>query len=263
MIAEAEHQRLEALASQIKRSVVDALLWRQREDLAAVMLSATWNFSLDDAGREWDMHVSVPAQFLQQFESGSPDSELVYDLIKQISRGHTFDRNGFSYSLHTLFNGQLLTLDPDWEEVVRAQIAQAQVTNQGLVTETVFRRTGKEPKMYGELKFGSATEIRIAQELERRKITFFPLAVAVRADTGIAHKDHREVDFLIIHEGVVGILEVAGPNHNGRQVADIEKDTWFLDAGIVCLKAYPAELCFEDPAEVVSSFMRYLGHHKR
>lgn len=261
--AQAEHERLSTLASQIKRGTVDALLWRKRDDIASVLLGAVWAFQLDDQGQEWDMHVSVPVQYLEMFSATSDVTEIVYDLVRQISRGHTFDRRGFAYNLHTIFNGQLLPLDEAWEEVVKAQIAQGQATNQGLVTEAAFRRNGRDPVMYGELKFGSKTEVRIAQEFESRKVLFFPLAVAVKAETGVNHKDHREVDFLVVNDGVVGILEVAGPNHNGRQVSDIEKDVWFNSAGIICLKAYPAELCWSDPGEVVDTFLRLMALHKR
>ena len=51
---------------------------------------------------------------------------------------------------------------------------------------------GKAIIPYNEMKFASQSEIRIAQELERRKVLFFPLALAVRADTGDLYQDHRE-----------------------------------------------------------------------
>lgn len=251
------------LAARIKRSVTEVLLWRRREDLAAALLEADWEFKPSETNQENDLHIGVPAQYLHSFADESPDVDVVRTIVRQVSRGHTFDMKGFPYELATIFVGQLLAYESDWEEVVKAQIAQAQVTNQALVTEAAFRRAGKEPVKYGELKFGSRTEVRIAQELENRGVMFFPLAVAVKASTGINHKDHREVDFLIVQDGVVGILEVAGPNHAGRQVADIEKDKWFQDAGIVCLKEYPAELCWSDPAGVVTGFLSYLALHKR
>lgn len=117
--------------------------------------------------------------------------------------------------------------------------------------------------MYGELKFGSTAEVRVAQELEQRKVLFFPLAVGVKALTGINHKDHREVDFMVIVDGVVGILEIQGPNHAGRHMTDVEKETWFQESGILCIKQFPSEQCKNQSGTVVDTFLNFLAAHKK
>jgi hypothetical protein len=110
-------------------------------------------------------------------------------------------------------------------------------------------------------KFASKAEISIAQELEERRILFFPLPLAVRSDTGALYQDHREPDFLICHEGVWGILEVA--YHPNRYERDAEKGTWFKKSGILCIEHYTAERCYTNPSEVVDQFLEILAKHKR
>jgi hypothetical protein len=48
----------------------------------------------------------------------------------------------------------------------------------------------------------------VLERAVRKDVLFFPLPLAVRADTGIMYKDHREVDFLVCVDGTWGILEV-------------------------------------------------------
>jgi len=110
------------------------------------------------------------------------------------------------------------------------------------------------------MKFASQSEIRIAQELERRKILFFPLPLAVRADTG-TYQDRREPDFLICDDGAWGILEVA--YHLDRYEEDKEKDAWFKQAGILCVEHYTAERCYKESGKVVDEFLGILVRFKR
>lgn len=107
----------------------------------------------------------------------------------------------------------------------------------------------------------SQSEIRIAQQLEVKKVLFFPLPLAVRNDSGNDFRDHREVDFLICDEGLWGILEVS--YHPDRFEKDSEKDTWFKKSGILCIQHYTAERCFNNPGDVVDEFLEILKKYKR
>lgn len=97
--------------------------------------------------------------------------------------------------LNIEFRAKLLELENDWKDVVKELIANAKITNQGTITEKVYSRERKQVISYNEMKFVSQSEVRIAQELERRRVLFFPLPLAIRAETGILYKDHREPDF--------------------------------------------------------------------
>ena len=111
------------------------------------------------------------------------------------------------------------------------------------------------------MKFGSISEVRIAQALASRGVLFFPLPLAVRGETGASYMDRREPDFLVCHDGVWGILEVAF--HPDRYEKDADKDVWFKTSGIVHIQNYPAEHCFNHPSEVVDAFLHLLAKHKR
>ena len=76
------------------------------------------------------------------------------------------------------------------------------------------------------------------------------IAVAVRAETGKRWQDHREVDFLICHNGAWGILEVA--YHPDRYEKDSEKDHWFKKSGILCIQHYTAERCCKEAGKVIA-----------
>jgi hypothetical protein len=152
-------------------------------------------------------------------------------------------------------------VEEGWREVVRKLIADRDSPNQGLVTRKLFARQDKSPYTYNEMRFASKSEIRIAQELEARGVLFFPLALAVRAETGILYKDHREVDFLVCEDGTWGILEVS--YHPNRFEKDAEKDAWWKKSGILCVEHYTAERCYNRPSEVIDEFLEILAKYKK
>jgi hypothetical protein len=122
-------------------------------------------------------------------------------------------------------------------------------------------KDGRPTHTWNELKYASASEIRIAQELEKRQVLFFPLAVAVRAETGKNWQDHREVDFLVCQNGAWGILEVS--YHPDRYERDSEKDVWFKKSGILCIQHYTAERCYKDSQGVVEEFLGILAQYEK
>lgn len=139
---------------------------------------------------------------------------------------------------------------------------QSILSNQGNITELVFKRESKEILTYNEMKFGSKAEIEIAKELEKRDILFFPLPFAVRGNSNGNYKNHREPDFLICLDGVWGILEVAYHTPE-RYEKDREKSMWFKKSGILCIEHYPSEKCLKNPKEVLDEFVDILKKHKR
>jgi hypothetical protein len=179
-----------------------------------------------------------------------------------VSLGNIQGDNGYPVNdLPLMYRVKLVEVEEGWQNIVKNLIANSQNPNQAVVTEKVFSKKERNILIYNEMKFASKTEIRIAQELENRKILFFPLPLAVRAETGNFYNDHREVDFLICQDGTWGILEVSF--HQDRYEKDSEKDSWFKKSGILCIQHYTAERCWEDSRQVVDEFLSILAQHKR
>ncbi|GFE72270.1 hypothetical protein [Chroococcus sp. FPU101] len=190
------------------------------------------------------------------------ENEKIRTLLSEnfnfIAKGHPWhDMSNFPIE----YRVELMEVDENWQKIIKYLITNSKELNQGLVTEKCFSRKEKNPIIYNEMKFASQTEVRIAQELENTKVLFFPLPLAVRAETGKIYEDHREVDFLVCHEGTWGILEVS--HHPNRYEKDKEKDAWFKQSGILCIEHYSAEKCYNSSKKVVHEFLSILSKFKR
>ena len=179
---------------------------------------------------------------------------------------YSFNRNEVAHrtaeELLFEYRLKLIDVEDNWKATIREMIASSSgIHNQGSTTKLMFAKEHKEPLSYNNLNFASQSEIRIAQELEQRKVLFFPLVVGVRAETSQQYQDHREADFLICDKGVWGILEVA--YHPDRYEKDKEKDGWWKKSGILCIEHHTAERCFNNPKQVVDEFLKILAQHKR
>lgn len=105
------------------------------------------------------------------------------------------------------------------------------------------------------LTLRSQSEVKIAKVLDNRGILFLA-AAKIRLSTE-SHRQTREVDFLILHQGRWGILEVDGPHHQHAQQADQWRDARFRDQGIA-VSRFPADQCYRHPDQVVDSFLAAL-----
>ena len=211
----------------------------------------------EDASR--GLAVEIPHAYYDMIITNALYQEVIKRSLEKLFRQYVrlWDNTKIRIGLRV----KLIEVEQGWKEKVRAIILNAQAPNQGALTEQVFAQKGQQPIVYQEMKFGSISEVRIAQELASRRVLFFPLPLAVRSETGAAYMDRREPDFLICHEGVWGILEVAF--HPDRYEKDAEKDVWFKKSGIMYIQNYTAEHCFNHPSEVVDEFLHILAQHTR
>lgn len=265
------------LSQRLHRTWVQALFKLGFSELAAIaidvsisidsrIIEESYGYDSYELHRPEKIVLSVPLYTLSRFEE---NFEKLRDILILVGKGNIYEycTNGNKGNVIRIediefsFCVALLEVEEDWKNVVRRMIVDAQDPNQGVITERAFAKKGQDSYIYNEMKFASKTEIRVAQELEGRKILFFPLPLAVRAETGNFYKDHREVDFLICHDGVWGILEVA--HHPDRYEKDKEKDAWFKKSGILCIEHYTAEKCFNFPKQVVDEFLTILARYKR
>jgi hypothetical protein len=207
----------------LHRTWLELLLTRNLQEAAALVVEA----DLTSLRGQWETYgVSVDiTPSAQIYIATNPDlKEILEQTLKIVATGHFEDQNGNAINeIRIEFRVKLLDLDENWREVIKEKIVNSKDSNQGLISEKVFTRDGRKTLSYNELKFASQSEIRIAQEFERRKVLFFPLAVAVRNDGKNLYENHREVDFLVCQDGVWGILEVS--YHPDRFEKDKEKIT--------------------------------------
>lgn len=144
----------------------------------------------------------------------------------------------------------LVTLEPDWHAEMVAMARGKDVNNQA-------PGDGAD-KVWNYLRFRSATEVKIAEALERRGVLFLPLCRArLNSPQG---RITREPDFLICHEGKWGILEVDGePYHPPqRTVHDHERDRLFQQHGVRVVSHFDSTDCYFTPEKVVGDFLALL-----
>lgn len=240
---------------QLLRTYLELVRHSSKPELAALLVDAEFIINVDEYGCFYEIFIGFPACYVSTILNDDVILEHFQECLKLLMSGKRYDADGFK------FGTKIMEPEDDWRELVKSLIARAKEPNQGVVTNIVRQKNDQEPLKYNEMRFGSATEIRVAQELERRKILFFPLPLAVRAETGKNFQDHREPDFLICHEGVWGILEVAF--HQGRYEQDKQKDEWFKKSGILCVEHYTAEECYGKTTSVIDRFLSILEQHKK
>jgi hypothetical protein len=238
----------------LHRTLVEFLFHSAQVELAAAMLEG-W---VED---HWDgkqtFFVEVPPSAYRLIASSEEMQEILCRAMREVAKGHSSNEK-FEVEIRMR---KLPAPDEAWNKEMKSQITQFKGSNQGLVSQIVASRDGRPVHTWNEMRYASKSEIAIAQELEERKILFFPLAVAVRAETKQTWKDHREVDFLICNNGAWGILEVA--YHPDRYEKDSEKDHWFKKSGILCIQHYTAERCHKNPSSIVDEFLGILKQYEK
>jgi hypothetical protein len=244
------------------RTLVQLLVETGNRELAAVMVDGSVDYIREDQGYVSGLIIDVPTQ-AYDLVSGNPGmKQALIKAGKTVANGRMYDGNGgLLDDPEVKLRVMLMPVEDHWKEVVRDLIVNYKGTNQGTISKLMAERDRRKLIAYNEANYASQSEIRIAQEFEQREVLFFPLAMAIRADTGENWRDHREPDFLVCSEGTWGILEVS--YHPDRFEKDAEKDVWWKKSGILCVQHYTAERCFRESARVVDEFLTILAKHKR
>jgi len=242
---------------QIHRTLVEFLLQSRQPEVAAALLEGAVEVAYSRrVGKPDLVHVEIPPAGYPLVAASEEIQQTIRVAVREVVKGN------LSAEPEVNLRMKLLPApDNAWPEEMKSLITQYKGTNQALVSELMAARQGRPVHTWNELKYASASEIRIAQELERRRVLFFPLAVAVRAETGKNWQDHREVDFLVCHNGAWGVLEVS--YHPDRYEQDAEKDVWFKRSGLLCIQHYTAERCYKEPAKVLDEFFLILKQYER
>jgi hypothetical protein len=137
--------------------------------------------------------------------------------------------------------------DPNWRTELLELAKGKGVSNQASGADTHH--------LWQRFKFRSATEIKIAEALDRAGVLFFPLPKArVVTESG---RMNVEPDFVVCHEGRWGILEVDGePFHPAeRSAIEHDRDRLFRRHGVVCVERFDAKRCYANPDKTVEEFL--------
>ncbi|MBD1911448.1 MULTISPECIES: hypothetical protein [unclassified Leptolyngbya] len=247
--------------AKLHRTWVQLLVDNDYKEIAAIAIETEVSFVYSGYNPE-AIAFDVSTSAYVYIKNDERIKKVMERAMQTVSQGYIYDNNDVLVEdLPFVYRVRLLEIENDWKNIVKNLIVNAQSSNQALISEKVALKKERQIYIYNEMKFASHSEVRIAQELEVRRVLFFPLPLGVRADTGNFYNDHREVDFLICQDGVWGILEVS--YHPGRYEKDSEKDIWFKKSGILCIQHYSAERCYSSPREVVDEFLVVLAKHKR
>ena len=254
---------MDELAERLHRSWLELLMAGNYTEIAALVVEGEFNiYSTHSYGQI--LYVEIPPSSYPYVLTDPNIRQIMEATARATAKGHFYDNDGDPLEADAIkveFRIKLLNIEDHWRDKVKELIVNAKDSNQGIITEKVFARQKKSVIPYNEMKFGSQSEVRIAQELEAQKVLFFPLPLAVRKDTDQFYRDHREPDFLICYKGKWGILEVATHSPD-RYENDDEKALWFKASGILCVEHRPSKRCYENPREVVDEFLSILAKHK-
>ncbi len=102
--------------------------------------------------------------------------------------------------------------------------------------------------------FHSDAQVKIAETLDRTSALFIPNS-QLRLTTP-AGRQNQKAQFLVFHQGKLGILEVDGPED---AAADEAVDILAINSGICLVKHYDATRCSEQPDLVVQEFLAILS----
>lgn len=116
--------------------------------------------------------------------------------------------------------------------------------------------SNREERLYhwNDLRFRCEEQVKIAEALDRANIFFFPNSKA-RLTTPEG-RQNQEPDFLIFHQGKLGILEIWHPDTE----KDEERDRDFASAGICTIYYCESHRCSQEADRVVQEFLEILSH---
>jgi hypothetical protein len=234
-------------------SAVRFLIDGQEEDAANLLLACT--FETWESGDTWysgdevlhALHIKLSgprAAYDALNESGNPAGQAIRKAVEAVIPAGT-------YVKHFTIHAELIDIDPNWRTEL-LEIARGRgVHNQGV--------SDPPARVWQNLRFRSASEVRIAQALDRAGVLFLPNCKARLGLDG--ERENREPDFLVCHLGKFGILEVDGePFHPpSRTAQDHTRDRLFRAHGVLVVEHFDASECYENAPGVVRRFLAILS----
>lgn len=177
---------------QLHRTWVQLILDNGYRDVAAIAidceleLKCYWAENFGESYRvDIGITIDVPSEMYVHVKNNEKTKNLMERSLLAVCDGRIeFTDQGKKVKDPVTYRVKLLEVDGEWKNATRSLILGDGISNQGEVTQLMFAKRNKTPYIYNEMRFASQSEIRIAQELESKKVLFFPLPLAVRAETG-------------------------------------------------------------------------------
>ena len=144
--------------------------------------------------------------------------------------------------------------DPQWREKATAWLSGSKVSNQGRV-----RSDNVAPLTQDGLLFRSRPEIHFYKALKSTGISFAPLPVVIRGGDSYSR---IEPDFLLIHKGIVMVVEIDGDTVHTETPAEAQARTRTLQHEGVHVERISASECDtslkakNEVEKVISSFTK-------
>ncbi|MEB3340433.1 hypothetical protein [Okeania sp.] len=117
-------------------------------------------------------------------------------------------------------------------------------------------RFAEDVIQWKNIKFRSHSEVKIAEELDRRGLLFLPKS-AVRLTTKKG-RENQQADFLVFHRKKYAIIQVDGVYHGPEiRVEEQQKERDFERNGIRVFR-FDSEVCYNNPRKVVDEFLELI-----
>lgn len=223
------------------------------EDAASLLLSCSLDvwasgdswFVGDESHEALHIVIRGPRAAYEALDSHTEVGAAIWRAVEALRPSET-------YIKHRETKPELIEIDNEWRTEL-LEIARGRGVHNQAPTPGPGRR-------WKTLNFRSQSEIRIAEELDRAGVMFFPNCRARVSDSENT-RVIREPDFLVCHEGRWGVLEVDGePFHPPtRTTSDHERDRIFRSHGVRVVEHFDATRCFNEPEGVVRDFLKLLA----
>lgn len=136
----------------------------------------------------------------------------------------------------------------DWDKEIK---------DSEVINEQITKSQSEDIILWKGLRFRSEAQVKIADELDRTGILFIPNS-QMRLTTPEG-RQNQEANFLIFHQGKLGILEVGNDTSPHDNSSDEIRTISFKASGIHLVKDYDSNRCNEEPDLVVQEFLDILS----
>ncbi len=229
---------------EILANAVRVLREEHENEAAALLLASLLCFHDDDSGEGFIATLISPPRVYEVLSADDPNwtREVIW---KALAAVFPEDITGFGVTA-----GRVV-VERGAEPAVADRVEAGSITNQLAEADTY--------RTWNNLRFRSASEVRISAALDKTGALFFPNC-RCRLTTPDGERKNVEPDFLVLYQGKWGILEVDGePFHPpSRTVHDHERDRLFNNYRILVTQHFDADECFENAEGVVRKFLDIL-----